>query len=71
MSERPVHVFNLPATLEKRRELRANPTEPERRLWQVLRAEQLGVKFRRQQGIGPYIADFLLSRAVIGDRGRW
>ena len=31
---------------------------PERKLWQRLRGEQLGVKFRRQHPIGPYIADF-------------
>lgn len=33
-------------------------TEPEIKLWQYLRNEQLGVKFRRQHGIGEYIADF-------------
>ncbi|MGS3142972.1 endonuclease domain-containing protein [Aeromonas sanarellii] len=72
MSERPVRIFNREATLDKRREQRGNPTEPERRLWQLLRAGQLGVKFRRQQGIGPYIADFycperLLMIEVDGD----
>jgi len=34
-------------------------TEVEKRLWQRLRNRQLGVKFRRQQPIGPYIADFV------------
>lgn len=72
MSERPVRIFNREATLDKRREQRGNPTEPERRLWQLLRAGQLGVKFRRQQSIGPYIADFycperLLMIEVDGD----
>ena len=33
-------------------------TEPEKILWGVLRGNALGIKFRRQQGIGPYIADF-------------
>ncbi|MFQ2291754.1 endonuclease domain-containing protein [Aeromonas enteropelogenes] len=65
MNERPARIFNRRATLEKRRELRGNPTEPERRLWQVLRAEQLGVKFRRQQGIGPYIADFYCPERLL------
>ena len=33
-------------------------TEPEKRLWSILRNNQLGVKFRRQHGIGHYIVDF-------------
>ena len=33
-------------------------TEPEKRLWQILRKQQIGVKFRRQHGIGEYIVDF-------------
>ena len=34
-------------------------TGPERLLWWKLRARQfLGLKFRRQHGIGPYIVDF-------------
>ncbi|MFM5886043.1 MAG: endonuclease domain-containing protein [Novosphingobium sp.] len=42
------------------REMRRNQTEPERRLWQSLRNSQLsGYKFRRQAGIGPFIADFM------------
>ncbi|MGU5663435.1 endonuclease domain-containing protein [Aeromonas sanarellii] len=65
MSERPVRIFNREATLDKRHEQRGNPTEPERRLWQVLRAGQLGVKFRRQQGIGPYIADFYCPERLL------
>lgn len=40
------------------RELRLNPTEAEKLLWQALRGKQLGVKFRRQALVGPYILDF-------------
>ncbi|MBS0295899.1 MAG: endonuclease domain-containing protein [Proteobacteria bacterium] len=40
------------------RAMRSEPTVTERKLWQLLRGEKLGVKFRRQQVIGPYIADF-------------
>ena len=43
--------------------MRANPTGVERRLWQHLRARQLGVKFRRQHPIGPYIVDFASIQA--------
>jgi very-short-patch-repair endonuclease len=45
---------------DRARELRRNSTDAERALWRVLRSRQLGrVKFRRQQPIGPYIADFV------------
>ncbi len=43
---------------EKAQEMRKNPTEAEKKLWNALKAEQLGIKFRRQQPIGNYIADF-------------
>ena len=33
-------------------------TDGERLLWQRIRGEQLGVKFRRQHPLGTYIADF-------------
>jgi very-short-patch-repair endonuclease len=48
-----------PVATERARELRANATDAERRLWSPLRALRLdGYKFRRQYPIGPYIADF-------------
>ncbi len=40
------------------RKLRNNPTEAEKKLWAMIRADQLGVRFRRQYTIKPYIADF-------------
>ncbi|MBC7264043.1 MAG: DUF559 domain-containing protein [Chloroflexi bacterium] len=40
------------------RELRKDMTAAEHMLWQGLRGKQLGVKFRRQHPIGPYIVDF-------------
>ena len=41
------------------RSLRRQQTDAEGRLWWHLRARQLnGVKFRRQQPVGPYVADF-------------
>ncbi len=39
-------------------ELRHELTPTERKLWAYLRNDQLGVNFRRQHAIGPYIADF-------------
>ena len=44
--------------------LRKNPTDAERRLWFLLRYKKLGGhRFRRQQPIGPYIADFFCTSA--------
>ena len=40
--------------------LRRNMTDAERRLWSKLRSKQfLGMKFRRQHPIGPFIVDFV------------
>ncbi|MBK6328441.1 MAG: DUF559 domain-containing protein [Chloroflexi bacterium] len=43
---------------ERARQLRRDQTTTERKLWSKLRSNQLGVKFRKQHPIGPYIADF-------------
>lgn len=43
---------------ERAHTMRFTPTESEARLWQCLRAKQLGVTFRRQVVIADYIADF-------------
>ena len=46
------------------RALRQNMTEAERRVWQMLRSQQMqGYKFRRQVPIGDYIADFVCHEA--------
>ena len=49
------------------RQLRKNMTDAERRLWGVLRCEQLkGFKFRRQTAIGDFVVDFVcFSRKLI------
>jgi very-short-patch-repair endonuclease len=41
------------------RRLRNNATEAEKFLWYMLRLQNLGVKFRRQIEIGPYVVDFV------------
>ena len=47
-------------TLVKAKRLRRDLTLAERKLWSMLRNSQLdGTKFRRQQPIGPFIADFV------------
>ena len=41
------------------RDLRRNQTDAERLLWARLRARRLcGLKFRRQEVLGPYVVDF-------------
>lgn len=45
---------------ERARALRAEPTEAERKLWDVLRYKRMaGHRFRRQAPIGRYIVDFV------------
>ncbi len=51
-------VYNKKLYKERRQELRNNATPAEQLLWHYLKSEQLGVKFRRQHGIGDYIVDF-------------
>ena len=47
---------------EYARQMRREPTEPEKRLWRHLSNSKLGgYKFRRQTVIGPYICDFSCS----------
>jgi very-short-patch-repair endonuclease len=45
---------------DQARALRNQPTDAEKRLWRILRAQNLrGRKFRRQAAIGAYIVDFV------------
>ncbi len=47
---------------ENARQMRREPTEPEKRLWRHLSNSKLsGMKFRRQTVIGTYIFDFSCS----------
>ena len=47
----------------KARHLRTNPTKAEKRLWSVLRRQQVeGHRFRRQAPIGRYIVDLVCLR---------
>jgi very-short-patch-repair endonuclease len=46
--------------------LRQSATDAERKLWSILRDYQVaGLRFRRQQPIGPYIADFYCPGAKL------
>ena len=49
---------NHPILKPRRIELRKNQTPEEVLLWARLRNNQLGLKFKRQHSVGPYILDF-------------
>ena len=44
------------------RELRRAMTPAEKKLWRYICDNQLGVQFRRQHAVGPYIVDFFCAR---------
>jgi very-short-patch-repair endonuclease len=53
-----------PQQKRRARRLRQQMTPTETRLWRLLRSRRFaGVKFRRQQPLGPFIADFFCDQA--------
>ena len=60
--ERSYHTAN-PLNYEllksKAKDMRKNPTQAEAIMWELLRNNKLGIKFRRQHIIGDYIVDFV------------
>ena len=55
-----------PTRADRARRLRHDATDVERRLWYRLRSRQiLGVKFVRQDPIGPYVVDFACREAKL------
>lgn len=63
MEDKIDKTFNRKQQKPLRQELRKNASPIEQLLWAKLRGGQLGVKFRRQQGIGPYVVDFYFPAA--------
>ena len=51
--------------LQRAKELRSDMTPAENILWQELRANKLGVHFRRQQVIAGFIVDFYCHKAAL------
>jgi len=47
------------------RGFRQGATEAERKLWRLLRGKRMKVRFRRQQPLGVYIADFYCPAAAL------
>ena len=54
-----------PKTKHRAIKLRKELTPAERKLWALLRNDQLGVNFRRQHAIGKYIPDFCSPKAKL------
>ena len=48
-----------PPSVIRAKELRKNMPDAERKFWRAVNYDKLGVKFRRQQKIGPYYVDFI------------
>jgi very-short-patch-repair endonuclease len=53
------------AKLERAKELRREMTPAEKLLWQEVRANKLGVHFRRQQVIQGFIVDFYCHKSAL------
>ncbi len=51
-------IKNNPSIKARRRELRKNQTDAERKMWSILRREQMGVRFFRQYSVSMYVLDF-------------
>jgi very-short-patch-repair endonuclease len=52
----------MDSSLARRRALRRDATDAEVVLWRLLRSRQLlGLKFRRQHSLGPYVVDFFCA----------
>ncbi|MEQ1785292.1 MAG: DUF559 domain-containing protein [Hyphomonadaceae bacterium] len=51
-------VVTKPSTHALARQLRWSTSAPERDLWSLLRRNSIGLRFRRQHPIGPYVLDF-------------
>ena len=54
-----------PQIFEAAKQLRNEMTASEQLLWQFLKLERKGVKFRRQHAIGIYVADFYCHKAKL------
>jgi very-short-patch-repair endonuclease len=52
-------------SLERAKALRKHMTTAERKLWSLVRRNQLGFHFRRQAPLGPFIVDFYCPAAKL------
>ncbi len=50
---------------QRARELRKDLTPAERKLWQYLRNDQLGARFRKQYAVDTFIVDFFCAKSKL------
>ncbi len=50
---------------DRARSMRKQPSQAERALWEIVRDNRLGFKFRRQRPISRYIADLACMEAML------
>jgi very-short-patch-repair endonuclease len=55
-------IHNILELGDRRRELRRKATSQEKLLWEKLRNQKLGFRFKRQYSIGGYILDFYCAK---------
>ncbi len=59
--------FNNKLLKDRRKELRVNQTEAEKKLWELIRGRRFnGLKFYRQYSVGGYILDFYCPKIRTG-----
>lgn len=58
-------VYNFKEYKSLRQSLRNSLTYPERILWNKLKNQVTGFKFRRQHGVGSYVADFYCPKVKV------
>lgn len=58
-------VYNKENQTDVRRKLRNEMNKSEAALWKHLQRSQIGFKFRRQYGIGPYVTDFYCPKVKL------
>lgn len=61
----PKYKIGTPLQFEFAKQMRKEYTDAENHLWQQVRADKLGVKFRRQHPIESYIVDFVCLQSAL------
>ena len=58
-------MVDKPTLIARAREMRKGQSRAEKAVWNVVRGNRLGVKFRRQHPVEGYIADFACVEAML------
>ncbi len=60
--ENRIRIYNVAGLKDRRRDLRQRSTETERILWERIRNNKLGQRFKRQYSVRGYVMDFYCPR---------